>query len=593
MATQTNSADGNETDECDALATVADVTFRYPGADEPTLVGADLSVRDGEFLAVVGGNGSGKTTLCKTLTGIVPHFYEPDHSGTVTVCGSDTRNASVAELSRDVGYVFQDFANQLVQSTVVRDVSFGPLNHGDADHRARALEVLELLGIDHLSDRFVWELSGGQQHLVALASALATDPEILVVDEPAAQLDPHHASDVYERLRRLNDRHGKTVVAIEHRTEFVAEHADRVALVADGAVEWTRPTSAALSRLDDLRARDVEPPQVTRVAARLGRTDEDGHYPTTVREGAATFAGLTDAADGDADSVGTERSVDDPLVTFDGVTHSYPTLREGRERVLDDLSVAFGRGERVALVGPNGAGKSTLLRLVTGLERPSSGTVSVDGVDTSEALPERLADSVVYVNQNPEEMFIADSVRDEVAYFLEQRGHDDADERAEAALASFDLTHLADRDARLLSVGQQRRVSLAVGVAMDPTVVLLDEPTGSLDPATRADVGGMLDRAGARVETTIVATHDLQLVAEWADRVVLLDDGRVRADATPRDLFSRPALLDSVNLRVPQAVELSDELGLTDPALDVAELADRLGGETGSAGATDADGGPR
>ncbi|MFC7075499.1 ABC transporter ATP-binding protein [Haloarcula halophila] len=558
---------------------VDNLTFRYPGGDEPVLRDANLTIEPGEFTAIVGGNGSGKTTLCKTFNGLIPHFFEGELDGTVEVAGIDTVDSSVAELSRHVGYVFQDFENQLVQETVRDDVEFAPLNYGLDDYEERATRALEAVGLADLDDRFIWELSGGQQHLVALAGVLAMDPEFIFIDEPAAQLDPHNARETYEQLRWLHEEQGKTIIVIEHHSEFIGEYCDQMALVSDGGVAWKEPVSVGLNRLDDLLAHDIHPPQVTQIADGLpsgaGRLP-DGRYPVTV-EGAVTA--FTDAppqlADGGVEATTPTADTTTPttagdgevLVSLEGVEHGYPTLREGYNRVLDGLDLDLYAGDRVALVGANGAGKSTLLRLITGIEAPDSGTVTVLGQDTDETLPEELADDTVYIHQNPEEMFVEDTVRKDIAYYLEDRDADGVDARVDDIVQYLDLAELADRDGRLMSLGQQRRASLGIGLATDPTVVLLDEPTGSLDLQSRREVTGMLRKAESRVETVVVASHDLQLVAAWADRVIVMGDGDVLADAPPADVFDDTDLLAEADLRQPQVVELGDRLDVASPVL--------------------------
>jgi energy-coupling factor transport system ATP-binding protein len=221
----------------------------------------------------------------------------------------------------------------------------------------------------------------------------------------------------------------------------------------------------------------------------------------------------------------------------------------------------------VALVGANGSGKSTLLRLLTGLESPDEGTVTVLGHETDETLPEELADDTVYIHQNPEEMFVEDTVRKDIGYYLEDRGADDIDERVDEILAYLDLEELAERDGRLMSLGQQRRASLGIGLATDPTVVLLDEPTGSLDLQSRREVTGMLQKAESRVETVVIASHDLQLVASWADRVIVLDDGDILADAPPTAVFGDTDLLAAARLKQPQVVALGERLNFDSPVL--------------------------
>jgi energy-coupling factor transport system ATP-binding protein len=567
----------------DPRIVVDELTFRYPGTDEAVLRDASVTIEAGEFTAIVGGNGSGKTTLCKAFNGIIPHFFEGEFDGSVTVAGTDTRESDVAALSTHVGYVFQDFENQLVQSTVKDDVEFAPLNHGLEDYEERAARALEVVGLEHLADRFIWELSGGQQHLVALASVLAMDPEFVVVDEPAAQLDPVNAREAYEQLRWLHEERDKTVIVIEHHSEFIADYCEEMVLVSDGGVAWKEPVEVGLNRLDDLLAHDIHPPQVTQIGDGLGDRGRipDGRYPVTVDEAVEAFGRLdhqSDAGRPVADGRGADGASEttDALVTLSNVGHGYPTLREGHNRVLDGLDLDLYRGDRVALVGANGAGKSTLLRLITGLESPDEGTVSVLGRDTSETLPEELADETVYIHQNPEEMFVEDTVRKDVGYYLRNRGAEDVEDRVDEILSYLDLEHLAERDGRLMSLGQQRRASLGIGLATDPTVVLLDEPTGSLDLQSRKEVTGMLRKAESRVETVVIASHDLQLVAAWADRVIVMDDGAIIADEPPESVFSSPELLARTDLRPPQVVTLSDRLGIDPPELTAEAIIERL-----------------
>lgn len=579
---------------------VDDLTFQYPGSDELVLQGADLRIDSGEFTAVVGGNGSGKTTLCKTFNGLIPHFFDGMFDGSVRVGGTDTRESDVGELSRQVGYVFQDFENQLVQETVRDDVEFAPLNYGFDDYEERATRALEMVGLAELEDRFIWELSGGQQHLVALAGVLAMDPEFVLVDEPAAQLDPQNAREAYEQLRWLHEEQDKTIIVIEHHSEFIAEYCDEMALVSDGGIAWKEPAQVGLNRLDDLRAENIHPPQVTQIAEAVPAgmaTVSDGRYPVTVDEAATALWSESappdkkrSVTDETADSAphsrlneaDTEDDDREPVITLQGVGHGYPTLREGYNQVLDGLNLDLYAGDRVALVGANGSGKSTLLRLLTGLESPDEGTVTVLGQETNNALPEELADDTVYIHQNPEEMFVEDNVRKDIGYYLKNRGADDVESRVEEILTSLDLEELADRDGRLISLGQQRRASLGIGLATDPTVVLLDEPTGSLDLQSRREVTGILRKAESRVETVVIASHDLQLVAGWADRVIVLDDGNVLADAPPRAVFDDAELLAATDLRQPQVVALSERLGFDSPVLTTETMVEAITNGTGS-----------
>ncbi|WP_304450896.1 ABC transporter ATP-binding protein [Nocardiopsis sp. YSL2] len=563
---------------------VTGLTFRYPGADDDSLRGVDLRIERGDFAAVIGGNGSGKTTLCKSFNGLVPHYWSGTFDGSVTVLGQDTRDLTVGALSHLVGYVYQDFGNQLVRPTVRDEVAFAPVNFGRPDHRERTEEAMELLGVAHLADRFTWQLSGGQQHLVALASVMALRPGVIVVDEPVAELDPARAELIYAALADLNTRLGTTVVVIEHHAEYVARYARSVVLMADGAPVWHLPTREALARAEELDAHGIPAPQVVRIAQAL---DRSAPVPLTVTEAVDRLrgSGLTTAepepprAGPDPSACGpgpVTAPAAPPVAQLTGVTHGYREVSGDLSLVLDGLDLTLYEGDRVALVGGNGAGKSTLLRLLTGLKVPRAGTVRVGGTDTRTTGAAALADRVCYLYQRPEQMFLKDSVREDVAMFPAGRGAADAAELVDEVLEHVRLADLAHRDGRLLSGGQQRRATLGIGLAMRPSLLLLDEPTSSLDTASRDAVTAMLAALSGRIRCTVVATHDMHLVAEWADRVVVLQGGRVAADTDPAGLFADEELMAAVGLVPPQVVQVGTRLGLRPVPLSVAEMLARL-----------------
>lgn len=554
------------------------LSFRYPGADRDSLTGVDLQIERGDFTAVVGGNGSGKTTLCKTFNGLVPHYWSGTFDGSVRVMGRDTRDRSVGALSHQVGYVYQDFGNQLVRPTVRDEVSFAPVNFGLADHRERTDEAMELLGVTHLADRFTWQLSGGQQHLVALAAVMALRPEVVVVDEPVAELDPAHADGIYAALTDLNTRLGTTVVVIEHHAEYVARHARSVVLMADGAPVWHLPVRQAMERVEELERHGIPAPQVVQVTRSLAPW---APIPLTVEEAAAHLRthvpeDLPEPVRPSAPATSAPpASTATPVAQMTGVRHGYREVGGALAVVLQDLDLTLHDGERVALVGGNGAGKSTLMRLFTGLKVPREGTVWVGGTDTRTVRPAALADQVCYLYQRPEQMFLKDNVREDVAMFPKGRGRPDTDTLVTDVLDRVNLTGLAHRDGRLLSGGQQRRATLALGLAMRPALLLLDEPTSSLDTASRDAVITMLEALADTIRCTVVATHDMHLVAEWAQRVLVLDQGRIIADTTPAELFADPGLMEAVGLVAPQITRLGLHLGLNPPPLTVGELLDR------------------
>lgn len=581
----------------DSAISIQNVIFTYPGSEEPVLNGASLELPRGSFTAIIGGNGCGKSTLCKLFNGLIPQFYTGDFSGEVHVLGMPAEGRSVADLSRKIGYVYQDFDNQLVRPTVLDEACFAPLNYGLPNYRELGERALAMCGLDTIHNRYIWELSGGQKHLLALAGALSLDPDILIVDEPVSQLDPQHARLIYECLSKLNTEYGKTIIVIEHHTEFIADFCADVVLMDKGRVLWNLPVKDGLNRIADLERLGIQPPEVTRAAiqaaelsqgerANAGLSGSEQRFPITVEEANVYFAehypsipsaSLQNepssysnlARDVSSQIANTKRSTPAsaaeplmPIVQFHQTRLRYRGLGKKEHEVIRGVNISLHEGERIALIGNNGAGKSSLLKMMAGISLPQEGSVSVLGEVTHRSSLEQLAGKVAYIFQNSSEMFIEDSVRKEVAYFLKNRRIPEADQQIAHVLERFRLTPLQERDARLLSGGQQRRVTLAIGAAMKPSLMLLDEPTANLDLATREELIGVLDELDQHVRTTVIATHDMQLVTQWASRVIVLHNGQVEADGTPADVFADESLLRRSGLALTQIMELSHRMGL-------------------------------
>lgn len=549
-------------------------SFKYPGGERPVLHDVSLTIDKGDFVAIIGGNGSGKSTLCKLINGLIPHYYVGDFSGHVTVNGLHTLETKVADLSHHVGYVYQDFDNQLVRARVLEDASFAPLNFGYEDYEARGRRALHLAGLVGHDDEFIWQLSGGQKHLLALAGAISLDPSILIIDEPIAQLDPFHAKEIYDVLKNLNEQHGITIIVIEHHTEFIADYCKQVVLMDQGSIIWKKSTAEALRLVDQLLTRQIYPPQVTQAAFQL-RDVLKQEYPITLTEALDAFPYHETVQKSETIEKNGEKQA--PLIVdIEQVQFSYKTITRSKKTVLHQVDLQIKQGDRIALVGNNGAGKSSLMRLITGLVKPEKGNVTVKGMNTKDYSPEKLADFVTYIYQNPEEMFIEDSVRKDVEFFLKARKVPGYEEKVAEILEQFDLTNLQERDSRLMSGGQQRRASLAIGVAMNPSIILLDEPTANLDIATRKHITRLINQLKDHVEAVIVATHDMQLVAEWANRIIVLKDGGVLHDGTRESVFNNRSLLDLAGLHPPQIMELSRNLNMSPVAYTVSEFVEAI-----------------
>ncbi|MHA6253338.1 ABC transporter ATP-binding protein [Oceanobacillus sp. CAU 1775] len=552
---------------------VKDVYYQYPGAKEPVLNGANLTIRKGDFLAIIGGNGSGKSTICKTMNGLIPHYFSGDYGGEVIVEGRPVTEQPVATLSHHVGYVYQDFQNQLMKLTVLEDVAFAPLNFGYPDHQEKALAALELIGIAHLKDKTIWELSGGEKHLTALAGALALNPEVLIIDEPVAQLDPQHATDIYEKLKYLNEELGKTIITIEHHTEFIANYCKQVALIENGKVKWHEDVRRGLLNISELQEAQIYPPQVTQAAMLLNDFKTTEELPITVEEAIDYFKGYYFYPDPNQYKPNL-RTTNSAILSVRDIKHEVKLLNKERRTVLDVDEMMLYEGDRVAVVGNNGAGKTTLMKSLAGIIKPNQGEITVDGVNVLKTPVEKLSSYISYIYQNPEEMFIQDTIQNDITFYGDERKIKQ-EEIYNHIAKSLNMEHLLPLDGRLLSGGQQRRSSVAIGLAMMPTVMMLDEPTASLDIGNRKHLIDILHSIRDRVKTVMIATHDMQLVAEWATRVIVMEQGKIIFDGTPKSLFDRVDVWKNAGLKLPQIAELSLALNIQS-ALSVNEFVGRI-----------------
>ncbi len=540
-----------------SLIEIEHLTYSYPGAENPTLNDISIQIEKGDFLAIVGNNGCGKSTFCKTLNGLIPQFISGDFSGSVIVDGLDTTTTDVGTLARKVGYVYQDFENQIIRPTVLDDASYACLNYAMTDYLERGKKALEACGLLHKQDSYIWQLSGGQTHLLALAGVLSLEPEVLILDEPIAQLDPKHADQIYAVLRQLNEKYHKTIIVIEHHTEYIADFCKHVMLMKDGQIQWVLPTRQALVRVDELQSCNIFPPQVTIAAHRMPHCS-DRMLPTTVEEGKSFFApqkGITAPQTQVSQNISSEN-----VISFQDVCVSYRSVKGEAHSVFSHLNLDIRKGDKIALIGSNGAGKSTLMKMMVGLLKPSSGDILIHQKSIHSIKPEILSKQISMVYQNPEDMFIKDSIQSDISYAMEVRKTQEKEERTRQLLDRFRLTELAHRDGRLLSGGQMRRASLAIGVALNPEILLLDEPTANLDIATRKEILRTLDDLKEITDTVMIATHDMQLVCDWAERIIVLCEGKVVADGGRDEIFGNRDIIRQVGIRPPEIFTMGQTL---------------------------------
>lgn len=544
---------------------IRDLTYTYPGASRPTLDHLNLNVEKGDFLAIIGNNGCGKSTLCKTMNGLIPHFIAGEFQGSVLVDQQDTRTMDVGRIAGKVGYVYQDFENQIVRPTVLDDASYACMNYAMPDYLERGREALRQCGLEGREQEYIWQLSGGQTHLLALAGAVSLEPDVLILDEPIAQLDPKHADLIYGILKNLNETWGKTIIVIEHHTEYIADYCHHVALLKDGHTEWVMPSDEALRRVEELQECNIFPPQVTIAAHQMkkeGMLAEDTVLPTTIEAGKKVFDRLLYRGEicTEREAPGEKQQETESVVSFRKVSVSYRAVKGEAKQIFRNLNLEIRKGEKIALIGSNGAGKSTLMKLMTGLIKPSEGEILLKGKGIRDTKPEALSKMISLVYQNPEEMFIKDSIERDIAFAMEARNTENWQERTKALLEQFRLTELKDRDGRLLSGGQMRRASLAIGIALNPEILLLDEPTANLDIATRKEIMRTLNEMKDITETVLIATHDMQLVCEWAERIIVLCQGEVIADGSRNEIFGNRRVLELTGIRPPEIFDMGKVL---------------------------------
>lgn len=537
------------------------LTFAYPGAEKNTLNDVNLEIEKGDFAAIVGNNGCGKSTLCKTMNGLIPHFITGTYSGSVEADGVKVQDSDIGTLARKVGYVYQDFENQIVRPTVLDDASYACMNYAMPDYKERGTKALAQCGLEGRENEYIWQLSGGQTHLLALAGVVSLEPEVLILDEPIAQLDPHHADLIYQILKNLNEKYGKTIIVIEHHTEYIAEYCKHVILMKDGHMEWKKPTKEALCRVEELQSCNIFPPQVTLAAYEMVIKQvipKPDMLPSSMEDGIRLLGGLVCQRSGDRE--GAVISETEAMVQFRDVSVSYRAVKGKAAQVFGGLNLEIHRGEKIALIGSNGAGKSTMMKMMTGLIKPAKGEVLLKGKSIKDTKPEQLSRYVSLVYQNPEDMFIKDSIESDVAFAMKVRNESDWEERTKALLERFRLTEFKDRDGRLLSGGQMRRASLAIGIALNPEILLLDEPTANLDIATRKEIMRTLNDIKEITETVMIATHDMQLVCEWAERIIVLCQGEVIADGTRDEIFGDMEVVKKSGIRPPEIFTLGQEI---------------------------------
>ena len=574
------------------------VSFSYDGA-VPALDGVDLNIEDGEFFCILGGNGSGKSTFAKHLNALL----QPD-AGTVRINGMDASDPEmVYDIRSTTGMVFQNPDDQLVATLVEDDVAFGPENLGveSAQIAQRVREALKGVGLVGFERHETHALSGGQKQRVALAGVLAMEPRVLILDEASSMLDPRGRKGLMKACRALHAR-GMTIVMITHFMEEAAE-ADRVAVFQAGRVAMLGTPEEILTRADELAQLNLDMPascclgmelrakgvpvhaQVREVdmVAEIAQTYAERSGACTVGQSSAPQSEIV----GGTVSASNEDDVPEPVIELSHASYSYSLGARERRRwrkrsavadksnkqalwgndpsspwALRDVSLTVRRGEFLGLAGHTGSGKSTLVQHLNGLIRPQEGSVRALGLDLSnkkDAAAVKAKVGVVF--QYPERQLFAETVAQDVAFGPHNLGlpQDEVDRRVESSLSrvGLDLATVGDKSPFELSGGQQRRVAFAGVLAMEPEVLVLDEPMAGLDPAARRDFLELIDRLHRNGLTVVMVSHSMDDLANCCDRIVVMNEGAVFAEGTPEQVFAHADELKSIGLGVPAAQRMA------------------------------------
>jgi energy-coupling factor transport system ATP-binding protein len=492
---------------------VENLSFRYRDRPGAAIHNLSFTANPGEVLLIAGASGCGKTTLVRCINGLIPRSYKGEMSGKISVFGENVSRWKLSQISQKIGTVLQDPERQILGTKVVNEVAFGLENLGMARSEifSRVDEALNFLKIPHLRNRETFNLSGGEKQKVALAGVLAMRPSIVLLDEPLASLDPASAQDTLDAVRLLADQ-GLSILMVEHRVEDVLRiHPERVMFMSEGEIRYLGDV-AGLSKV--VNYREVKLPAEDIV-------ERAKHDPAPVE--IKVLPGVTKSETGQ-----------EMLVQFEDVAFGY----ESGVEILHGINLQINRGDVIAVLGPNGAGKTTFVKHAIGLLKPKSGKVFVGGRDTHEASVAEIASMLGYVFQSPSHMLFAPTVRDELAFGPTNMKHtkEQIELEVKESLKIVNLSEKENDPPLALSFGQQKRVSIAAILAMRSRILVMDEPTAGQDYQNYMNFMDSILQMPA-FEAIMFITHDVDLAAIYANRVLIISGGTLIADGKPQDVL--------------------------------------------------------
>ena len=549
--------------------------FQYDAQAEPTLKDINLEIFPGEKILIAGPSGCGKSTMTHCMNGLIPFAYPGESTGKLTIQGKETKHLSIFEISRMVGTVLQDLDGQFIGLTVAEDIAFALENAcvGQDDMKKTVRQVAHQVGIgDHL-EHSPDALSGGQKQRVSMAGVMVNEVSILLFDEPLANLDPATGKKAIEIIDRIQEETGAAVIIIEHRLEDVLwRDVDRIVLMKDGRIVTDAPPDELLST-DVLLDNGIREPLYLTALKYAGVKITPKCHPRGIRSLTLTEEDKHKVRTWfHARKLAKEKPEGKALLTAEKIDFTY----DNGFHALKDINISINEGELLAIVGTNGAGKSTFSKVVCGFEKQQLGTLTFQGLDMKSYSIKERADRIGYVMQNPNQMISKPMIFDEVAFGLRQRNVPESEitAKVEEVLKICGLYPFRKWPVSALSFGQKKRVTIASILALDPQMIILDEPTAGQDYRHYTEIMEFLNELHGRGITVVMITHDMHLMLEYAQRAVVFSGGQVIANDTSANILTNPEIIERANLKETSLYDLSLLCGIEDPNVFVQHFID-------------------
>ena len=540
--------------------------FQYTAQAEPTLYDISLDIRKGEKVLICGPSGCGKSTLAHCVNGLIPNSYPGKTTGTLTVGGQNAENLSLFDLSKVVGTVLQDSDGQFIGLTVAEDMAFALENDcmDQKDMKALVDRVAQLVGVSGVLDHAPYEISGGQKQRVALGGVMVSGVDVLLFDEPLANLDPAAGKKAVELIDEIQKRTGCAVIIIEHRLEDVLHcPVDRVVLMGEGRILFDGDPDSLLCS-DLLQKSGIrEPLYVTALkyaGVPLDREQRLSYLPE-LRLTGEDRRRVADWFFAQPEPKGEKAKKE--LLRAENIDFTY----EGGHHALKGISASIAEGEMLSIVGTNGAGKSTFSKVLCGFEIPQKGRLTLSGEDLSAYSIKERADRIGYVMQNPNQMISKTGIFDEVALGLRNRGvpEEEVKPRVEKALKTCGLYPFRNWPVSALSYGQKKRVTIASILVLEPKIILLDEPTAGQDLYHYTQIMDFLAELNRSGTTVVLITHDMHLMLEYTPRAIVFHDGHVIADTSAAEVLNSPEIVETAHLKETSLYHLAKNCGIASP----------------------------